>query len=485
MSLKDSTYHKAFTIVELIVVIIIIGILSTIGIYSMIKIQQTQRDSSRQSQSQIIAEALEKYYNKNGEYPSPKALSNSDNSGASIASLLNVSSDVLVMPNASSNTTNSIVTSGNVSSNALLYTAISSTNNSICQNTVSGGCTSFTLKYLKEADGTVVTITSRHNSTETYTELVSAPSDPSVIITSDITATASTVDCATAGSAPEYAIRESVNDGAWSDYSSWSSAPSVINDTPSQGYKYEYQAEARCVIDNNYSSIIEGSVASRVEPINTPSVPTVWISASGDNTTWNWGSTSCPTGSSASYQYRTLTNVGGYTSTWYGPYSSINQRSLSTVYQGYYYTTEVQARCENNYTQSSWSNSNSASYTRPVDAPGQLSNFFFSVSSNRIDYIFSWTAPLCGPGTSAYHRYNSWIAPGYNWFWTSTGQAGWLFSSWSDMGYWSSSFDVNSVSGPYISGIPVRHTAQYICVNATTGMQSSWGPVYLSNIYYT
>lgn len=60
---------NGFTIVEILVVIAIIGILATIGILSYSRVQANARDMQRSSKITIIAEALEKYYDKNGEYP--------------------------------------------------------------------------------------------------------------------------------------------------------------------------------------------------------------------------------------------------------------------------------------------------------------------------------------------------------------------------------------------------------------------------------
>jgi type IV pilus assembly protein PilE len=68
---------SGFTIVELLVVIAVIGILTTIGIMSFTRYQASSRDTQRSSRTTLIAEALEKYYDKNGEYPSCSTLTQS------------------------------------------------------------------------------------------------------------------------------------------------------------------------------------------------------------------------------------------------------------------------------------------------------------------------------------------------------------------------------------------------------------------------
>lgn len=58
-----------FTVVELLVVIVVIGILATIVVVAYNGIQQRARDTARTSDVAAIIKALELYYIKNGEYP--------------------------------------------------------------------------------------------------------------------------------------------------------------------------------------------------------------------------------------------------------------------------------------------------------------------------------------------------------------------------------------------------------------------------------
>ncbi len=59
-----------FTIVELVVVIAVIGILVTIGTIAYRTIQDKTNFSIVDTDMKSLKAALEKYYNKNGEYPS-------------------------------------------------------------------------------------------------------------------------------------------------------------------------------------------------------------------------------------------------------------------------------------------------------------------------------------------------------------------------------------------------------------------------------
>ncbi len=88
--------HKGFTMIEVLTVVTAIGILATIGVVSYIGVQKNTRDNQRTSQITIIAEALEKYYDKNGEYPDCPTLL-----GAS-SPLKDIDQEVLIAPKSNS-----------------------------------------------------------------------------------------------------------------------------------------------------------------------------------------------------------------------------------------------------------------------------------------------------------------------------------------------------------------------------------------------
>ena len=58
-----------FTIVELAVVIVVIGILASIVLLSYNRVQAEARDTKRKTDIELLANELEKYYLTNGEYP--------------------------------------------------------------------------------------------------------------------------------------------------------------------------------------------------------------------------------------------------------------------------------------------------------------------------------------------------------------------------------------------------------------------------------
>jgi prepilin-type N-terminal cleavage/methylation domain-containing protein len=61
--------HKGFTIVELLIVIVVIGILAAITMVAYNGIQTRAKDSQRKSDIALITKALEYYYEINRQYP--------------------------------------------------------------------------------------------------------------------------------------------------------------------------------------------------------------------------------------------------------------------------------------------------------------------------------------------------------------------------------------------------------------------------------
>lgn len=68
---------EGFTIVELLIVIVIIGILATLVIVVFTGVTQKARDSKRQTNIAAVDSHLEAYYAQNGAYPTLAAMQSS------------------------------------------------------------------------------------------------------------------------------------------------------------------------------------------------------------------------------------------------------------------------------------------------------------------------------------------------------------------------------------------------------------------------
>lgn len=69
-----NTAQSGFTLIEILVVMVIIGVVASIGLGNFQSSQIKGRDATRKSDLKQIANALETYYNDKGQYPT-------DNSG--------------------------------------------------------------------------------------------------------------------------------------------------------------------------------------------------------------------------------------------------------------------------------------------------------------------------------------------------------------------------------------------------------------------
>ena len=333
---------NGFTMIEILIVIAVIGILSTIGTISFSKIQTSSRDTQRLSKVTVIAEALEKYYDQNGEYPSCDAMMQ-DSSTVKSNTLKGIDPEILATPNSAAGTNSITSCSTDPASDVFAYI-------------INGS--QWTLKYLEESTGVVKGITSRRGFYD-----IASPSAPVVAVAlngSNVLATVSPVTCA-AGYTVEYGINSRINSEAWAGFTSWSAAMSATQ-AAADGVKYSYQAQARCSNGSIFSSSAVGMENSYTDPITAPVAPSVTASTSSNTTTYSWNATACPSGSTARYQYRYTTDYG-YDSGWVAHAS--NSVAFTTATESYTYTVQVQAQCYNANTTSGWSGIGSASYYRP------------------------------------------------------------------------------------------------------------------------
>lgn len=166
------TKLAAFTIIELMIVIAVIAILVTMAVVGATSLQKSSRDYFRDTKTLIISEALEKYYQNNGEYPSVAFMTSQDT--AAITKKLGIKdAETLKLPLASSSASTSIVVS-NPSPTQMVYSAntTDTSKSTQCQTSASGYCDGFQLLYGKEAVSDTIVVKSRHDS---FTPITAAP----------------------------------------------------------------------------------------------------------------------------------------------------------------------------------------------------------------------------------------------------------------------------------------------------------------------
>lgn len=69
--IKTIKLKKGFSLVELMIVVAVMVILSTLGFFAYNNFQKSARDSKRKADLKSIATAMQAYYTDNGAYPSP------------------------------------------------------------------------------------------------------------------------------------------------------------------------------------------------------------------------------------------------------------------------------------------------------------------------------------------------------------------------------------------------------------------------------
>src|SRR5690606_26975482 len=182
----------------------------------------------------------------------------------------------------------------------------------------------------------------------------------------------------------------------------------------------------RCNGTHASSSWAVSGTSSVVRPVATPSAPGLSVSTSGSTTTWT-ATSSCPAGTSAQYQRRSLQDGGGSWTDWgYG--STSPSSTWNTSAQGYNYSRMYRVRCVGTHATSDWSSQSATrSYLRPISV-GQAGGWThvslgWQHESNCMYYPtgckwrrFNWTNPTCPAGTTYYSSaWNSYVGNLMSW----------------------------------------------------------------------
>lgn len=141
--------QTGFTIVELLIVIVVIGILAAIVITTFTGVQKRARDSERKSDLQALSSQMEVYFADNSKYPT---LANMNDSAWRSANLKGLKAEALADPSAPG-TQSLAATAPAADSATYTYSYIPLTDaDAACDNTTGNECVKYTLEANLEND---------------------------------------------------------------------------------------------------------------------------------------------------------------------------------------------------------------------------------------------------------------------------------------------------------------------------------------------
>lgn len=386
-----------FTIVEVIITIVVIGLLVSIGIFSYSKIQAESRDAQRTARLNTLIEALEKYYAKNGEYPSCSAMTQSADTIASTV-LPGLDKAALVAPKAPTGTTNSITCTALVGSSgpdAFAYVGDGSTTCS-----TGAACLKYTLQYREEnTSGTIKSLDSRHQT------LVATAGAPTLTAT-PLSTTSIALSWTAINGATSYQLQRATNAVFSSGLNTSTQSGTTVNATGlTSGTTYHFRIAA--VTSSGQGSWSNTAIAVATAPVSAPtSTPATSAVITSGNAEGTATAVSCTTGT-VQYQLRhrsTSTSTDGSWSDW-NAWSTTRTLTVNPALQGWKYDFQAQARCLSGSTASaSTPISNTGTIVRSISAPAAPTYLSPSSFQSGVSAPVLY-ASYCPYGTNLYNGY--------------------------------------------------------------------------------
>ena len=362
-------YPRGFTLVEVLVVVVIIAILATIVTLGLNGYMAQGRDSQRSSDLTTVSEALEKYYDMNGEYPGCVAMT-APTSEVLQDTLTGVSADSLSDPN--DDAENSFICDDIASASGSKY-EYEGDGSDTCAT--GGACLSYTLRYKEEGTGNIIEIKSRRQVSIATSGVPSLSASGTGV--TRITASWNMVPNSTG-----YRLQISTNTSfsaivhtqVYTNYSA------VIN---TLGYNTTYYLRVQAVSstgDGAWSSIVSATT-------NALARPSVSVSTTGyDSLRASWGSVTSATG----YTVQVARNSGFSTGLQTFTTSSTSRDLTGLAYDTLHY---VRVRAEYNANHGPWSTTVSQS-TNGLSAPGSFN--VSTASSSQINTSWSSVSGATG-----------------------------------------------------------------------------------------
>lgn len=267
---------RGFTLVELVVVIAVIGILAAITLIGFSRYQADGRDARRASSVAAITEALEKYYDANGEYPSCSQVT-AIASVVTTTTLQGLSAKVLVAPQADSGTTNSIQCGVTLTINGVDFFSYTGDGSTACNGSIS--CLNYSISYKNEGNGTITTVNSRRNT-------ALATSGSAVLSTGTIGFTTTGFSWTAVQNATNYTLQVGTTStfvgGTYTEYPVTSSTTTIATSlSPATNY-WARVRPTNAVGDGQWSNVMPFATLNIAAPV----VTTASISNSQINVSW-------------------------------------------------------------------------------------------------------------------------------------------------------------------------------------------------------
>lgn len=389
---------KGFTIIEIVVVIVVVGILVALTAIGMSHRQSIARDAQRESSAQVIAESLETYFQEKGEYPPCPALTDT---GANVTTtvLRGLNSSVLVAPQDTTGATNSIKCTDLTALSQPDFFAYIGDATPNCQT--GDACLFFTLKYKQEASNSIGVIRSRHNVS------IATSGTPTLTATANGFTTA-TVSWTAIKNSTSYTLQRATN-SAFTQNVVNTTVVGVNTSVSGLSYDTTYYFRVRA-----HSDAGEGQW-SATKSISTWNLATPTISASTVSSTsfrGSWGAISRATGYVAQCSSNGTTWSTGCETNVITPTSF----TFTGASQGVRYYVRVKAVAVNGGTTFSSNWSNVANTITTIDNPAAYGMYSDNTLPNW-NWLNARSDAVCPAGTTASY---DWYANGG--FWVSGSQ---------------------------------------------------------------
>lgn len=315
---------SGFTILELLVVIVVIGILATLSTMSYESLRADSRNSQRNAQAIVIAEALEKYYDNNGDYPTCELLTDTNAANVS-TTLAGIDPLVLRTPKAAPTTYNSIQCQPITPTTTSDFIAYVGDGSLECAS--GGGCLKYVLSYKEEITNDIISIYSRRQT--------SLAGDLQVVTSGTCNFTTMNLSWNKVANATSYTLQQASSEDMAGSIDTTLTDTEMVATGLSPGQTYYFRVLANPSSGEPYVSPVTYATTSSLL------APEWGIASSTTNSiTTNWSMPTCGTGASYTIE-RSLDSA-------FSSYTPVTTTALTTTATGlsddttYYFRIKAQ-----------------------------------------------------------------------------------------------------------------------------------------------